>query len=131
MGISQAEKYGDFNDVACDLVTKHWPGALTIIVPAKRGINKKILNDKGGIGIRYTKNKLVKDLCEGLDGGIVAASANFAGGESPRDLSEISSDFLNSVDGVVSGDDGKGKSSTVVDCMGEDIKVIRQGDISL
>ena len=44
--MSQAERYGDFNDVARDLVAKYWPGALTIVVPAKKGVNKKILNNK-------------------------------------------------------------------------------------
>ncbi len=127
--LDQAREYGDFNNVVEDLVEKYWPGALTVVVPAKRGVNKTILNDEGGVGIRYANNKIVEELCLGLDGGIVATSANFSGEESPKSLEEISSDFLNSVDGVVGVGDGGGKSSTVVDCMGEEMKVLRQGDV--
>jgi len=129
--MDQAREYGVFNDVTEDLVKKYWPGALTVVVTAKTGVNKEILNDKGGIGIRCAKNKLVKELCESLSGGIVATSANFAGGESPKSLAEVSKDFLNSVDGVVGVGDGGGKSSTVVDCMGENVKVLRQGDVHI
>ena len=127
--VDQVGKYGDFNDATKNLVEKYWPGALTVVVPVRGRVNKAILNDKGGIGIRYANNKIVKELCLGLGGGIVATSANFAGEESPKSLVEISGDFLNSVDGVIGVGDGGGKSSTVVDCMGEKIKVLRQGDV--
>lgn len=127
--MDQAEICGYFNDMARKLATKYWPGALTVVVQAKSGVNKKILNDVGGVGIRWADNEMVRDLCEGLDGGIVATSANFAGGKPPKSLSEVSGDLLDSVDGVVGQNDGEGKSSTVVDCMGEQIKVLRQGEV--
>jgi L-threonylcarbamoyladenylate synthase len=127
--MSQAERYGDFNDAARELVEKYWPGALTVVVSAKKGVNRKILNSNGGVGIRWADNKVVSDLCRGLGGGIVATSANLAGGKPPMNLSEVSGELLTRVDGVVDGVGGGGKSSTVVDVMGENIKILRQGDV--
>jgi len=127
--MSQAYKYGDFNDVAKELAIKYWPGALTVVVPAKKGVNGKILNSNGGVGIRWADTKIVGNLCRGLGGGIVATSANLTGEKPPTNLAEVSTDLLDRVDGVIEMGGGGRKSSTVVDLMGENIKILRQGDV--
>lgn len=161
--MDQAEKYGVFNKEAKELTKKNWPGALTVIVGAQRGIDKRILNSDGGVGIRYANSQIVRDLCEGIGGGIVASSANLAGEKTPKKLINVSKELLEKVDAVIyapeqpstrashvseqaryaastvrgkvrcvaAGEGGMegGLASTVVDCMGKKIKILRQGDI--
>ena len=87
----------------------------------------------------YNLKKWCKDIgiiCFDIDASgdyekIFKDSYIIVGGKSPRDRSEISDVLLSSVDGVVDVDTEGGRSSTVVDLMGENIKILRDGDIEL
>ncbi|MFC1653988.1 L-threonylcarbamoyladenylate synthase [Patescibacteria group bacterium] len=128
--INQAGNYGLVDGRANELMIKHWPGALTLIIPANERVPKILVNSWGGVGVRYPKSKIVEEICIKLPGGIVASSANVSGGMAPKSLGEINKYLLDKADytmreaGVLSG-----KSSTVVDLVGRDVEIIRQGEV--
>ena len=129
--MDQAKTYGVFEKESLDLVNKHWPGELTVVVKARSGLDERLINVDGGVGIRYPNNELIEELCRKLSGGLVASSANVAGEKAPVKFEEIDKQLLNMVDEVIMGESGSGKSSTVVNCMDNKMTVLRQGDVRL
>jgi L-threonylcarbamoyladenylate synthase len=130
--LKQAEEYGVFSRKQRWVMQKYWPGALTVIVPAKAGVPKSMVNSKGGIGIRWPKSELVKQVCLALGGAVVASSANVAGSDPPVAYHQVDPNLKAAVEMTVK-DMGElsGTASTVVDWTGETAKIVRQGEVVL
>jgi L-threonylcarbamoyladenylate synthase len=130
--LEMALGYGVFSERAGEMVRKCWPGALTVVVRVKNErVPKLVSGGRMTVGLRVPDHKLVQKLIENLGEGIVAASANFAGGVAPKKLEEIDKKLLRMVDGVVKGEVGTGQASTVVDASGDELVVLRQGEIKI
>lgn len=130
--LEQAREYGELDSRADQWVEKYWPGALTVIVRAKTKLPNEVLNDRGGVGLRWPKYDLIDSICTLLPGGIVASSANEAGRESPVRLDLVDEKFLTECDLVIRREIPlSGKASTVVDMMDAEVKIVRQGEVVL
>ena len=93
---------------------------------------QKIVGGGGGtVGLRVADLPLVQQLIESVDQGIVTASANFTGEPAPVKRSEIDSELVEKVDGVVGGEAGGQMASTVVDASVLPVKVLRSGPVRL
>ena len=119
--LAQAEKLGEFDEETRQLAGRHWPGALTIVVPAKGGET---------VGLRVPNHAGAQELC-GRGGGIMAGSANFAGKEAPQRREDLDEDLVKLVDMVVEGECDGQEASTVVDTTVEPWRVVRQGPVKL
>jgi len=128
--VKMAERYGVIKGKAKELVKSHWPGALTLVVKAKRKV-PDIIQKNGKVGLRVTDSGMVNELCSELNGGIVAGSANFAGEALPKKKNEIDIGLVEKVDLVMDGKVGGGEASTVVEVVEDKIKVLRQGSIEV
>ncbi|MEK7105576.1 MAG: L-threonylcarbamoyladenylate synthase [Patescibacteria group bacterium] len=73
-----AKKWGVFNLMASVLAKHYWPGALTIVVPAKGKVAGMVLQDKT-VALRVSSNETARALAKGLGRPVVATSANLAG----------------------------------------------------
>ena len=60
------------------LMARHWPGPLTIALPARRGIPAPLIQD-GCVAIRESPHPTARALIEVFGGPITATSANPAG----------------------------------------------------
>ncbi len=111
------------------LMSKFWPGALTIIFKKSARVSDTITAGGSTIGVRMPAQSDVLALISELGRPIVATSVNISGSESLLTLSDISAGFPNVaiLDGVSSGD---GVASTVLDASGEFVKILRQGSLS-
>ena len=110
---------------------------LSIMLGDKSQIEKYavIQNDLEGftdnvdtIGIRIPKNDIALKILNTVKYPIVAPSANLSGEESGVDLAKILIDFSSNIDAVIDG--GKpeiGLDSTIVQVVGDEIKILRQG----
>lgn len=114
------------------LMTKYWPGALTIIYPC---IKEKVpfLVRGGGetLGVRMPDHKVALTLIEGVGVPILGPSANFHGKPPPFTYEELDKKLLKLVDYVVEGKCKLSKVSTVLDCSKEKWKIIRQGVVKI
>lgn len=117
--LAQAEKIGEFGDRVREVAKKFWPGALTIVVPSRAG---------GTVGLRVPDHRVIQELCRQA-GGILAGSANFAGGLAPRILEEIDKELIEMVDMVMGGESLGQEASTVIDTTVKPWRVIRQGTV--
>ena len=136
--IEQVEKLAIISQQAKKLMSKYWPGGLTIILTplpiprlstySKPGLEQ--LGKSGKIGFRMPDSKLLQNTISQV-GPIIGTSANFHGQKTPTSLEELDPELIKLVDYVVKGECKKGMESTVVDITSGRIKILRQGAIKL
>ena len=111
------------------LLKRNLPGPFTFIVQANNQIPKLFRNKKKTVGIRIPDNNIVLELIKELDTPIVTTSIH-----DPDEVIEYTTDpeliyekFRDFADVVIDGGSGKNEASTIVDCTGEEIIIVRQG----
>ncbi len=113
------------------LAKRFWPGALTLILPARAGLSPRLLGPSGGIGMRVSSHPWCRELLRHLDQALVSTSANLTGRPAPRSLIEMDQQLSDQADLVVDGGVLAGFASTVVDlCMNPPL-VRRAGAITV
>ena len=113
------------------LMKTFWPGSLTILFEARGRFSRLITGPSGKIGIRVPPPCPACFIAEYADLLLTATSANFSGQAPTRSVGEIPERLTQAVDLVVdSGDTPGGMPSTVIECQGNVVRVLRQGVIS-
>jgi tRNA threonylcarbamoyl adenosine modification protein (Sua5/YciO/YrdC/YwlC family) len=128
--MSQLSEYTIVRDNAIfKLLKKNLPGPFTFIVQANNQIPKLFKNKKKVVGIRIPANNIVLELVKELGRPIITTSIH-----DPDELIEYTTDpelifekYRDFADAVIDGGSGNNEASTIVDCTGEEIEVVRQG----
>ena len=105
-----------------------WPGQVTLLLPIKKEITEQIENN-GKLAVRVPNNRCVLSILKQCKM-IIGTSANISGEESILDSRECKTklpeiDIL--VDGGIIKSSGE---STIIDFVGDKLKIIREGSIS-
>jgi L-threonylcarbamoyladenylate synthase len=66
-------------DGAFVLAETFWPGPLTLVLPARAGIDSALIGPGGGIGVRVSPHPIASALAREAGGLITATSANLSG----------------------------------------------------
>ena len=108
---------------------KSLPGPYTFILNASNKVPKIFKNNRKTIGIRVPDSNLVREIVEEFGNPIVTASIKDHEdyNEYPTNPQQIYDLFKDKVDMVINGGPGGNIPSTVFDCTGDDIVVIREG----
>jgi len=126
---------------AARLMEKFWPGALTVVMPARPDVPERITGGGGTIGLRVPDHPVARALAKALGGAITGTSANRAGNPGNwRTPEEIVLEFTGEVDWVLwdapaapAGPAAVGAprspGSTVVRVEEDDIVLLREGAI--
>ncbi|MCA9669147.1 MAG: threonylcarbamoyl-AMP synthase [Myxococcales bacterium] len=61
------------------LIAAHWPGALTLVLPARAGLAPQLVNEHGGVGVRVSSDPVAQALVRAVGAPITATSANLGG----------------------------------------------------
>ncbi len=111
------------------VMKKALPGPFTFILNAGSKVPKILNTKKKTIGIRVPDHKIPRLIVERLGNPIITTSIRDEDEviEYSTDPELIYEKFKNQVDIVIHGDYGKNVASTVVDCSGDQIEVIREG----
>ncbi len=126
----QARKFVRFNSTALKLAKKFLPGPLTIVLPMKHKFPKELTFDSENIGIRIPDNKIVLNLIKACEFPITATSANISGYKDPVTAEDAINQIGDKVDLILDGGECKlKKPSTVIEVLGNEIKVLREGAI--
>ena len=113
------------------LIACFWPGPLTIVLPARSAIPRPLVNAKGGVGVRLSSQSIAAELIEALGHPLTATSANPSGKAPARTLKEAKKYFAGRLDIFIDGGELTSRTgSTVVEIIGESLRIIRVGDIS-
>lgn len=111
------------------LLKRNLPGPFTFIVQANSQIPKLFKNKKKTVGIRIPDNNIVLEMVRELGRPIITTSIH-----DPDEIIEYTTDpelihekYYEFADAVIDGGYGNNEASTVVDCTGDEVEIIRQG----
>lgn len=128
-GLGQALSIGEWSADALRVAGRLWPGAVTLVVPRRPGVEMYLGGDGTTIGIRWPDHDLAVDLCARC-GPLAATSAN-RHGEPPLETAvEVAEVFADEVAVVLDGGSCPGTASTVVDLTGDSPRLLREGAVS-
>ncbi len=113
---------------ALRLMDRFWPGALTIVLPRNPEVSADLGTDELTVGVRCPRHPVPRALCR-VAGPLATTSANLHGQPTLTTAAEVASTFKGSIALVVDGGTCSGSPSTVVDCTGEEPKLLREGRI--
>jgi L-threonylcarbamoyladenylate synthase len=135
--IDQAKQYIEWNENIERLTTLYWPGAVSIIGVKK--FEAKIfvspIVDANAISIRCSSHPTAQALVRALGKPIVTSSANISDSPETYGIAQILEEFEDQLNlPALILDDGTlppNKPSTIVDCTGSKLQIIRQGDVKI
>ena len=122
------------NKTAKDLIKKYFPGALTIISEKTELAPDYMTSGFNTVGIRVPDNEVFKEICENITGNVLATtSANLSHQPSSKTYEQAMENMTGLSDLIIEdfGEKAKGLESTVVLVLGDEVKVLRQGEIKL
>ncbi len=115
-------------DLARRLMERYWPGPLTIVIPAKPGMGADLGDDELTVGVRSPDHPVPQALCAAA-GPLATTSANRHGEPPLTTATAVADSFGDSVPVVLDAGVCSGSPSTVVDCTGREMKLLREGRI--
>jgi Sua5/YciO/YrdC/YwlC family protein len=126
--LSNISEYAKVSNNVFKLMKRNLPGPFTFILNATGNL-PKIYRNRKEVGIRVPDNNIIITLVRELGNPILTTSIR-----SKDDLMEyctdpelIEEEYGQLVDIVIDGDYGGLEPSTIVDCTGEEIEIVRQG----
>lgn len=129
--INQINKYAYIDEKMIKALSKFMPGPLTVLLKSKENVPGYVTHNTGIIGVRIPENKEALDLLRYLEKPLLVPSANRAGEKPAMNDEEIRQIFQDEIKVIIPGKAIGGLPSTIIDLTGEEIKLIRQGPISL
>ena len=122
----------NISNIEQKLIEQFWPGDLTIIFNKAEIVPNLLTSGLNTVGIRMPNNKICLDIINKLGNPIAMSSANISNELPDSNIENILRDFNNEVDFIInSGDLKAGVPSTIVRVENNNIKLIREGKISL
>jgi L-threonylcarbamoyladenylate synthase len=108
-----------------------WPGPLTLILKAKAGVPEFLTGGKETIAFRIPNHKGLQTLLKDFPI-LFSTSANLSGQSVPMKLSEVDQSILDACAlAVLDEHKEESEPSTILDCSGDSIKLIRAGAFPL
>jgi tRNA threonylcarbamoyl adenosine modification protein (Sua5/YciO/YrdC/YwlC family) len=111
------------------LLKRNLPGPFTFIVKANNQIPRMFKNKKKTVGIRIPESKILHEIIKELGRPIITTSVH-----DPDEIIEYTTEpeliwekHRDFADIVINGGYGKNEASTIVDCTGDEIMIVRQG----
>jgi tRNA threonylcarbamoyl adenosine modification protein (Sua5/YciO/YrdC/YwlC family) len=111
------------------LLKRNLPGPFTFIVKANNQIPRMFKNKKKTVGIRIPESKILHEMIKELGRPIVTTSVH-----DPDEIIEYTTEpeliwekYRDFADIVINGGYGNNEASTIVDCTGDEIMIVRQG----
>lgn len=129
--ITELEKVGiRIPETAWKLASRFWPGPLTILVPKRPELPESV-SATTTVGVRVPDHEVARALLKAA-GPMAVTSANISGAESPVSAEEVQGQLGGRISLIIDG--GRtpgGVPSTLVDCTEPELKILREGPISL
>jgi L-threonylcarbamoyladenylate synthase len=115
-------------EAASMLMEAFWPGALTILFPARPSVPSTVTGGSGRVGLRVSSCQPLRELLECV-GPLTGTSANRTGAAPALTASEVQDNLGQDVDAILdAGPTPGGLPSTVVEA-DDGLRIIREGAI--
>jgi tRNA threonylcarbamoyl adenosine modification protein (Sua5/YciO/YrdC/YwlC family) len=113
---------------AAALAAAHWPGPLTLVVPAPPGLPPELRAEDRTVAVRCPGSDFLRAVVAAAGGPLVSTSANRPGGRAPAAVGECAREGAAL---VVDGGTLSGIPSTLVRVYGSTVKVLRSGALKV
>jgi L-threonylcarbamoyladenylate synthase len=122
----------DIPRAAWALVTRYWPGPLTLVLPARTTLPRWVRGDSPTIGVRVPAGRSCLQLLQALGEPVIGTSANVGGAPSALTAAEAEEQLGPEVDAILADDESiqLGRSSMVVEVTDTAAIVHREGTLS-
>lgn len=128
---AMAERIAEVTPSAQALAEAFWPGALTLVLQKKPAFDSEALAGGETVALRAPAHETALAIVGALGEPVTATSANLSGGADPVTADEVRRQLADAVELVI--DEGPcrvGTSSTIVDCTGDEPRILRHGAVS-
>lgn len=113
------------------LITRFWPGPLTLVLPARPDIPQPLVNRQGGIGVRLSSQPIATELVRLLRRPLTATSANLSGQPGAHTVAEAKIYFAEKISVYLDGGELQSPTGSTVAAIDKNkLNIIRAGDIS-
>lgn len=129
-GIEMMESIAQVDERTKKIVETFLPGALTLVLPIAKTLDKTYTNGKDTIAIRIPDEPFILEVIERLNAPLLVSSANQSGQPAALSVEQVQ-EQLPDVDVIVSGQCARQQASTIVDCTKEELVILREGPISI
>ena len=130
-GVAGVEQFArEIHPGAKTLMSKFWPGALTLVFFGGKQTPPHLLDDRGTVAMRWSPHPVVSELLTLGGVPLIGTSANRSGDPSARRPDEVRAAFGKSITlGVEGGEILPCLPSTVIDTTVSPFRVVREGQI--
>jgi L-threonylcarbamoyladenylate synthase len=116
--------------IAAKLAARFWPGALTLVVPKHPDL-PEVISGGPTVGVRVPDHPVARELLRAA-GPMAVTSANLSGEASPNTAEEVSRQLNGRIPLILDGGETPGGvPSTVVNCLGTEPVILRQGPVTM
>jgi L-threonylcarbamoyladenylate synthase len=113
------------------LARKFWPGAITLIGSAHDALSPELTAGTKTVGVRLPDDARVRTLVRSCGGALTATSANPSDQSPAMTAADAENYFGDRIDAILDGGTAKtDQPSTVVNAIGDDVKLIREGMVA-
>jgi len=126
-----AGRYAEITPVAQRLMSRFWPGPLTIVLRKSAGLRSRALAGQNTVGLRVPDNDVPRSLVKMLGEPMTGSSANRSGARPPVSAAEVAFSLGEMVSLVIDGGRATGEvESTVIDVSAGAPAIVREGAVS-
>jgi L-threonylcarbamoyladenylate synthase len=126
-----AAHLGRLPELAVSLAARFWPGPLTLLVAAPRGLVPAVTGGTGRVGVRVPRDHVAREICRACGRPVTATSANASGEPAVAEPDEVERTLGDRIDLLIdAGPTPGGAASTIVDVTGAAAVLVRAGAIS-
>jgi L-threonylcarbamoyladenylate synthase len=122
----------EVSPVAEKLAEAFWPGPLTLVLPRADTVHDVVTGGQDSVAIRIPSHPMARQLLDAFGGGIAAPSANRYGRLSATRAEHVQDEFGDAVKVILDGGECQlGLESTIVSCLGGEVRLLRPGAVTL
>jgi tRNA threonylcarbamoyl adenosine modification protein (Sua5/YciO/YrdC/YwlC family) len=131
--VAEAERLVVMNETGARLASRHWPGALTLVLPRRGVCASAMSGGRGTLAVRVSPHPFVRDLLAQFGGPVAMTSANRSGRAPATTAAQAAAELGERVALIVDrGPSPIGIPSTVIDVSDEaNPVVVREGPVRL
>ena len=129
--VNKIPDYAFIDEKYLPIIRKLMPGSLTVLLRAKDNVPGYVTHNTGVIGVRVPSNQEALQLLSFVNKPLLVPSANKADQKPALSANEVKEIFKDEIKVIVPGEIISGLPSTIIDLTGPQIKLIRQGAITL
>jgi L-threonylcarbamoyladenylate synthase len=119
----------DIPELALKLAGRFWPGPLTLVIPKRADLPRQV-SSTATVGVRMPDHPFALSLLLRA-GPMAVSSANLSGQDSPSTAEQVMDQLSGRLSLILDGGTTLGGiPSTVVDCVGAELVILRDGPIS-